>query len=478
MATAKAYTASLTNLTVLGYLQELQNGADIRAHYIADGAPSQIQGIASVKAENVQMNVVADAGGEGGVIMESAAAALQGLYPIFNDSLPLANGTTVSWSRVQLIPIDSVEVADSYYLEGYTGCAAWTTRLNNFYSSSDFVNRAKSANAFYASISNALGGRPATLQNAWNIFDSLNVQSVHNATFAQSLPPNALAQARYWADYHEAGSFSDPDPNNVGNIAGQAILPVILNNLQQLANTSNPLKIVNIFGAYKPFISLFQLMGVTGFDTSSVVDYASTMLLEVHSDNSVRFLFRNGTNSTFEPYPLFQSGSANGVPLSEFTSKLQPYSLDSDADWCNKCATTSSIHGCDTLAAFNGTGGGQIRYAPITSTSGRHHVSPVVAGVIGAMVTLAFCLLLFLASFLFLRRGRGASTKLNQRARTVSSGPDALGNRTQGPGVPSVAAGTTPYELERRASTSAASASASTVAASGTGVDNKHFDEA
>lgn len=37
-------------------------------------------------------------------------------------------------------------------------------------------------------------------------------------------------------------------------------------------------------------------------------------------------------------------------------------------------------------------------YASATSTTGRHHVSPVVAGVIGALVALAFAAVLFALS--------------------------------------------------------------------------------
>ncbi|KAE8227354.1 hypothetical protein CF319_g191 [Tilletia indica] len=449
---ATTYDAVQTNLTVLGYLQHLQNGADLRSMYIADGSPNQIQGISSLKGENAQMSVVADAGGEGGVIMESAAAALQGMYPIFDDSLLLANGSTVTWSRVQLIPIESVEVQDSYYMEGYTGCNAWKTRLNKWYTSPDFLAQSQIANSFYKSISPLLGDRSATLENAWNIFDFLNVQSIHNASFAQLLQPGVLEQARYWANYHEAGSFSDPDHSNVGNIAGQAILPLLLDSLQTLSNTSTPLKMVNLFGAYKPFLSLFNLMDVTGFPSDSVVDYAATMLLEVHSDRTLRMLFRNGTVGNFEAYPLFGASAVSNVPLDEFTTKLQPYALGSDADWCSKCATTSSMHGCDILASLNGTsgsGGGGGKFAPITSTEGRHHVSPVVAGLIGSIITLALCGFLLVLSVLFLRRG---SEKRATKRASSGSRVDRWAERREhqlGGGGETTAA---PYELGHRAS--------------------------
>ena len=45
----------------------------------------------------------------------------------------------------------------------------------------------------------------------------MNVQSIHNATFAANLPATYLAQARALANYHEYGVFSSPDLDGIGN---------------------------------------------------------------------------------------------------------------------------------------------------------------------------------------------------------------------------------------------------------------------
>ena len=45
----------------------------------------------------------------------------------------------------------------------------------------------------------------------------MNVQSIHNKTFADRLPPTFLAQARDLANYHEYGVFSDPSFTGIGN---------------------------------------------------------------------------------------------------------------------------------------------------------------------------------------------------------------------------------------------------------------------
>ena len=45
----------------------------------------------------------------------------------------------------------------------------------------------------------------------------MNVQSIHNATFANSLPPGYLNQARDLANWHEYNVFSDSSFDGIGN---------------------------------------------------------------------------------------------------------------------------------------------------------------------------------------------------------------------------------------------------------------------
>ena len=45
----------------------------------------------------------------------------------------------------------------------------------------------------------------------------MNVQSIHNATFANQLRPGVLAQARDLANWHEYNVFSDPTVDGIGN---------------------------------------------------------------------------------------------------------------------------------------------------------------------------------------------------------------------------------------------------------------------
>ncbi|CAO1630463.1 unnamed protein product [Sympodiomycopsis kandeliae] len=443
----KTYSAVQTNLTVLGYLQEYQNGVDLRNLYLTNNADS-IQGIDPTQAETKQLNVLADGGGEGGVIIESANALLQGLYPPYNDTLTLANGTTVSWDsgRAQLIPIETVEPDQDVWMEGWTECNAWTNYLSSWYESNDFKDQATKADAFYKDIEPILGsGRPLTLENGYNIFDFMNVEYIHNSTLSPQIAPH-LATARYWANYHEAGAFGSKDPDNIANIAGQAFLPPLLDGIHQIANSSTGLKVQYLAASYKPFLGLFNMMQMPAPLSTDLVDYASTGIFEVRTDNTVTFRFRNGTDGDFSPMNIFGTSSPT-MSISDFTNRLQPYSLDSLAKWCDKCSTAEA-RGCDVLARLNGTGGGQMEYAPDTSTVGRHHVSPVVAGLIGALVSLAVASVL-LAIWLFLggmaRRSRNANS--NRRAVNTAglAAGGASGAQTPGPG-------SSGFELGSRAS--------------------------
>ena len=185
------YSAVQTNLTVLGYLEEYQNGVDLRNMYLTSTTDA-IQAINATQAETKQLNVMADAGGEGGVIIESANALLQGLYPPYNDSITLANGTTVTWptGRAQLIPIETIEPDQNIWMEGWTSCDAWTNYLADWYKSDAFKQQATKADAFYQDIAPILGsGRPLTLENGYNIFDFLNVEYIHNATLSPQIAP-------------------------------------------------------------------------------------------------------------------------------------------------------------------------------------------------------------------------------------------------------------------------------------------------
>jgi hypothetical protein len=120
---------------------------------------------------------------------------------------------------------------------------------------------------------------------------------------------------------------------------------------------------------------------------------------------------------------MFGSSSTE-LPYDTFVEKLSPYSIASLGEWCNKCGTTD-LRGCGVIDSLNDT---MNDYASATSTRGRHHVSPVVAGLIGALVgIIAAMVFLFVGGTLFKKSGRGfGAGKQGQVQRGRSEEADSV----------------------------------------------------
>lgn len=115
----------------------------------------------------------------------------------------------------------------------------------------------------------------------------MNVQNIHNETFRNIVSENGtndyiMRTARHLANYHESRVFTDEDIDGIGNIAGQTILPPIIQSLQSMATSdgSGPLKVRYIGVAYKPFLSLFNMTESSEAD-NGMVSYASVVAIEL-----------------------------------------------------------------------------------------------------------------------------------------------------------------------------------------------------
>ncbi|KAJ7081378.1 histidine phosphatase superfamily [Mycena belliarum] len=406
------YTATSTAITPLGVQQEFQLGQKLRSLYLNASSPSFIAGVNGTLVNQTQIHVRADAGGELGVIYDSSVALLQGLFPAnSNYTTDLANGTVVTGalSGYQYVPIESVEPSNDVSLEGWTSCGAFDSATAAFYNSTAFAQKRSESAAFLSQLPQYLDGRAVTLENMWNIYDFMNVQFIHNAAFAQALPPTFLAQALTLASWHEYGVFTSPQLNGIGNIAGRTILPQILSELAKIADASDPLKLAYQSISYKPFLSLFNMTGAASQNPqlAAIVNYASAMVLEVRQPSSggehvIRLNFKNGTGDDFETYNFL--GASNDVPLSTLVNHVNPALIDSTTAWCAAC-NNKQDRGCAALAAA----------ASQASTNvGLHQlISPVGAGFLGAGLTLAVVLaMLGVLAFLgMLTIGRGRVKK-------------------------------------------------------------------
>lgn len=405
--TPDTYTAAQTAITPLGLAQEYQLGQFIRSLYFSPSSPSVVSGVSASLFNQAQVHIRADAGGEGGVIFDSSIAVAQGIWPAstgFNTTL--ANGTTVvsPLGGYQYVPVESVEPDNDVSLEGWTECNTFATTTSAFYNSTEFKQVANTSADFLASLRPIVGAeRPLKLTNMWNIFDFLNVQSIHDRDLSQQITPEILAQARSLANWHQYRTFSSPQSDGIGNIAGRTILPDILNSLNAFANASQPLKFTYLSLSYKPFISLFNMTGVAQSNPqlAGIVNYASAMTFELHQPASggapfVRMNFKNGSDdAAFTTYGMF--GSQEDTLLSDFTSRLSPYEVGDLNTWCNICDNWEDRK-CNLVAAANAA-----------TVSHGHTVSAVGAGFIGAGVTItvalaALAMLAFLGLLAFGRK--------------------------------------------------------------------------
>ncbi|CAK5284334.1 unnamed protein product [Mycena citricolor] len=416
------YTPTGTVITPLGTQQELQLGSILRSRYLNASSPLFVRGINSSLVNANQIHVRADAGGESGVIYDSAVAMLQGLFPAnANYTTSLSNGSVIEGaeSGYQYVPIETVETNNDVSLEGWTSCGAFDQWTSGFYASPAFQAQANESASFLSQLPPYLDGRAVTLENMWNIYDFMNVQSIHNKAFAQALPPTFLAQARTLANWHEYGVFTSPQLNGIGNIAGRTILPQMLQELHSIANASDPLKIAYQAIAYKPFLSLFNMTGVAeqNPELAGIVNYAAAVALEVRqpSDGSeavLRFNFKNGTGQDFVTYNFL--GSTTDVPISTLVQHVNATMINTTIQWCNACGNNAN-RGCGELALA----ASQASAVAVAGFHSHHdRISPVGAGFLGAGLTLAVFAIMFgvLAFLGLLTFGR----KRSQRSNTQS----------------------------------------------------------
>ncbi|KAF7799398.1 hypothetical protein EIP86_010631 [Pleurotus ostreatoroseus] len=430
------YTPSQTSITPLGEIEEFQLGSFLQSIYANPRSPNFI-GLDSLFNQS-QVQARADAGGEGGVIFDSSIALLQGLFPPTRDNRDtLANGTTV----VAPLGVESVEPNNDISLEGFTSCPNLDVHTAAFYNSSLFAQVAAQAQPFLSQLPPFLDGRDVTLVNMWNIFDFMNVQFIHNATFAHRLPPTFLPQAYALANFHEYGVFSDTSFDGIGNIAFRTVIPSVITAFDRIANASDPLSFFYSAISYKPFASLFNMTGVVelGEIPGGVVDYAGAVVFEVRKSprlgNVLRFKFKNGTSdSNFHTFNLKFPGwdQPGDVPLDTFISAFAPAGINTTTEWCNICGQTT-LRGCAALKGVPGPAtAASFLENPSSSSAApgiegtclaesHHAISPVDAGFMGAGLALTVVAIILGSLALFGRFSIGEK-KPKRLASNVNQG--------------------------------------------------------
>ena len=353
----------------------------------------------------------------------------QALYPPVGGTLgsnTLRNGTVVQspLNGYQLIPIQLVSNGggseDSAWLQGAQGCANAEISSNAYFSSPEYMSTLNRTQSFYNGVAPMINRTFTTEQtsfeNAYTIFDLVNVASIHNASdnfpSSQLLTPETFFQLRTLGDQHEFNlAYNESAP--IRAITGSVIASQVLTALNGTITGKGKNKLNVQFGAYAGMFSYFGLAGLlqTNPDFYGVPDYASSLTWELvtnatvsetsfpsTSEMGVRFLFHNGTTSNIsEPttYPLFGQ-SQTVLPWNEFVTGMQKFAIGDQKDWCSACGNSTGVCSPSALSGGSSTPSGSSSGATPSSSSSSSSsgggISKAVAGVIGAMVTLAVIL--------------------------------------------------------------------------------------
>ncbi|KAJ5598888.1 hypothetical protein N7510_000005 [Penicillium lagena] len=410
-----------STLTDLGYSEVFEAGSFYHARYIDNSSVKYIQSISSKVADLTQIQASAPVDA---VLQNSATGFLQGVYPPVGTkygSMKLANGTTVQspLQGYQLISLSVVATGenseDANWLQGTTSCPKATVSSNNYFLSSQYNELLSSTTDFYHSLAPiltaAFNESSMTYLNAYEIFDYLNVARIHNSStdFSHSglLTNSVYHQLMTLANTHGYGlAYNASEP--VRLIAGAILAGEILQGLNNTITGTGELLDLQI-GSYGTIFSFFGLMRLpkASMDFNGIPDCASSFVFElvtnatgggipVTDEIRVRFTLHNGTlTGSDEPvgYPLF--GTSNElISWSDFVSETQKIAVTSDTNLCEMCELmTGSCATLDSNASITAD----------DSSSGSDGVSRPVAGVIGAMVTLA--VILGLEALFFLTGG-------------------------------------------------------------------------
>lgn len=271
-----------------------------------------------------------------------------------------------------------------------------------------------------------------TYAHAYDVFDLLNVGSIHNESFASAITAPQLSQLRYYANALEWGhTYNLTQPTR--SIGGMALAGAILRQLNQTVSTQGNLKLSLMAGSYDTFLAFFGLtnLNAVNADFMGLPGYASSMAFELFTNENtttfprdtadlrVRFLFRNGTDGSIPlvAFPLFDR---NSISYDDFVDELGSRAINSVGEWCSTCQ--SSVGFCsqdDSVSSSRDSSSSSVNHDDSSSD-----LTAVHAGVIGAMTTLGALAIIAVAVF-FCRRTFASASASRSPLEKISSGSEA-----------------------------------------------------
>ncbi|KAJ4201243.1 hypothetical protein NW767_006892 [Fusarium falciforme] len=443
--TTKWYGAQA--LTPLGAEQNFQVGSDYRSRYLSSESTYQILGISEDEYKPAQVFASAP---DQGILMNTATAFLQGLYPPLADLDPEIASQTLNNGSQSQAPLDGYQYVrlhsisdnspDTIWIKGDDACPKYVKASKAFMDSEVFAQRTEDTKEFYEGFYDVLSDgvynlKPEnmTYKNAYNIFDLVNVARIHNATSpARNVSDEDLFQLRTLADSAELGQNWNAS-DKARAIGAETLSGAVLAQLNETVTSEGKLKFSLFAGSYDTFLAFFGLAGLLDEDPAfhGLPDYASTMAFELFTESDassfpsdpekdlrVRWLFRNSTFGELETFPLFGTND-DSLPWPKFVSEMEERAITDVGDWCTKCGAKE-----DFCAAYE-TDDDESAETEDEKDGGKGGMSNAVAGVIGAMVTLGVVAIVGAIAFMLMRRKKAAAPHEKSSVRSGSTDENA-----------------------------------------------------
>jgi hypothetical protein len=290
---------------------------------------------------------------------------------------------------------------------------------------------------FIPLLGDIMGPENVSYANAYDVFDLLNVGSIHNTSVAENLALSDLDQLRYLANHWEYNhNYNQTQPER--SIGGMTLAGGALRQLADVVKGKAKLKFNLIAGSYDTQLAFYGLTNLTlaSPDFSGLPNYAASMAFELFTEEDattfpsnpeqdlrVRFLFKNGTtDDDLTPFPLF-GRSELSLSYGDFVSELSSRAIVDVPDWCTTCRSEADF--CVTALQTNGTSSGSDSSSSSpsagVSSAGDSGLSNAAAGGIGVAVTLAVVGIVGALAWLLVRRKRSAKAA----PALVSAAPQA-----------------------------------------------------
>ena len=450
-------------------------GTFFRKRYITDSdsfspvdGAALIPGLSSWQINNDQVTVLTPAAE---ATVGSAQAFMQAFYPpytltsnatakILDPSSVLASGNNGSYIenplhgyQYPMIQTYSANDPSLVYLSGESDCLNYDIVAQNYYASDGFKATSASEQGLYDMVGQDI--LPASLpqdtwsySNAYNIYDYVSYQKNHNESVNELLATDSwvnvlptlyeLASEKQFAlhgNLSVSGAFAG---DRILAVSGQTLAAQILGSLSgNMVSKGSSNKFNLLVGDYGPMLALFSLLQLPSHNANfeGIPSFGSALAFELFSwangtgttndDGTnypsdeelwVRFYFRNSTgdgstdsSNGVQSYGIFDHGpSDTDLRWAEFESQMNDIMLSDLGDWCAICA--SSAIWCAAFDTASSNDGAKKKSSDMT---------PQVAGVIGAGVTIGVLGLLVAAAMLLLGlrfhrrdRKRGAASPL------------------------------------------------------------------